>query len=93
MSDKFKQLGSQDEVNDQLDALTDEILKGPVVSDMIEAALEDEEHSPTFIPLGGIGDVNERLDVIEKRQAAFEAILIEFRERALQAFKHAGFKF
>jgi hypothetical protein len=108
MSNKFEPLGpdegynaplsikdqeTQDAVNDKFDAITEEILRTPMVSDMIEAALADQDEKPFFIPLGGFGNVNERLDAIEKRQAAYEAVLVEFKERALAAFKHAGFKF
>jgi len=52
--------------------------------------LEDEEQPEKSTALT---NVYTRIMAVEKRVADFEALLKEFRDRAITAFKHAGFKF
>jgi hypothetical protein len=76
------------EIDKKLDAYAAAVMSSPVVIDMVDAALEDaDEENPV------VANVHARLVAVEEKVKGFEAILDEFKQRALLAFKHAGFRF
>ena len=89
----------ESQFEEELDKQMDAILSSPAVDAMLQAALEDAADDEA--ELGGVNPnaqtllslTNQRVTALEQKVAAFETILVQFRERALAAFKHAGFKF
>lgn len=79
------------ELEKALDTVLDQALASPEIDAMINAALEDEDPSESQKEV--IHSLAQRVRVLEGKMAAFDTLLNEFKERALAAFKHAGFKF